>query len=58
MATPLGIETPAKSSKNKDKKPVKKLKGLDGIAMSGGNSSTDNKDQAGGNRLTQMFIQL
>ncbi|WOL14690.1 G-box-binding factor 3-like isoform X3 [Canna indica] len=49
MATPLSIEMPAKSSRSKDKELVKKLKGLDGLAISSGNGSTENKDQTDGN---------
>ncbi|CAL9085834.1 unnamed protein product [Musa acuminata var. zebrina] len=49
MATPLSVEMPAKSPRNKDRRLVKKLKGLDGLALSGGNGSTENRDQADGN---------
>ncbi|URE11425.1 Common plant regulatory factor, partial [Musa troglodytarum] len=48
LATPLSVEMPAKSSKNKDKSLVKKLKGLDGLALSGGNGIID-RDQVDGN---------
>ncbi|RRT83675.1 hypothetical protein B296_00017074 [Ensete ventricosum] len=50
MATPLSVEMPAKSLRNKDRRLVKRLKGLDGLAFSGGNGSTENRDQADGNR--------
>ncbi|URE23409.1 Common plant regulatory factor [Musa troglodytarum] len=49
MATPLSVEMPAKSPRNKDRRLVKKLKGLDGLALSGGNGSIENRDQADGN---------
>lgn len=58
MATPLSVEMPAKSPRNKDRRLVKKLKGLDGLALSGGNGSTENRDQADGNRLLQMLTQF
>ncbi|XP_065045218.1 G-box-binding factor 3-like isoform X1 [Musa acuminata AAA Group] len=49
LATPLSVEMPAKSSKHKDKSLVKKLKGLDGLALSGGNGIIEDRDQADGN---------
>ncbi|RWW88257.1 hypothetical protein BHE74_00002877 [Ensete ventricosum] len=53
MATPLNVEMPAKSPRNKDRRLVKRLKGLDGLAFSGGNGSTENRDQADGNRAKE-----
>ncbi|THU51602.1 hypothetical protein C4D60_Mb06t32750 [Musa balbisiana] len=49
LATPLSVEMPAKLSKHKDKSLVKKLKGLDGLALSGGNGIIEDRDQADGN---------
>ncbi|GAB2291066.1 Common plant regulatory factor [Dionaea muscipula] len=52
-STTLSIDTPPKSSANTDRGLMKKLKGFDGLAMSIGNSDTDNAEGAAENRLAQ-----
>ncbi|XP_010914262.1 G-box-binding factor 3 isoform X1 [Elaeis guineensis] len=43
MATPLSMEMPAKSPSNKDKGPLKKVKGFDGRAVAMGNGTAENR---------------
>jgi plant G-box-binding factor len=45
-ATPLSMDAPTKSSGNTDKGLMKKLKGFDGLAMSLGNDSSNNNNNA------------
>ncbi|XP_058096041.1 common plant regulatory factor 1 isoform X3 [Magnolia sinica] len=49
VATPLSIETPSKSSGNKDRGLMKKLKGFDGLAVSIGNGHSE-KETSGAAR--------
>ncbi|KAK9056135.1 hypothetical protein SSX86_027224 [Deinandra increscens subsp. villosa] len=47
MATPMSIDSPAKSSGNSDRGLMKKLKGFDGLAMSIGNGNEDGNSHSG-----------
>ncbi|KNA08201.1 hypothetical protein SOVF_164610 [Spinacia oleracea] len=53
VATPLSMDTPAKSPKNADKGFIKKLKGFNGLAMSIGNGNTEKTEGDVENRLSQ-----
>ncbi|KAK9280705.1 hypothetical protein L1049_014403 [Liquidambar formosana] len=52
-ATPMTIETPAKSSGNADRGLIKKLKGFDGLAMSIGNGNADSGEGRTDHGLSQ-----
>ncbi|MFS7932119.1 putative transcription factor bZIP family [Helianthus anomalus] len=47
IATPMSIDSPAKSSGNSDRGLMKKLKGFDGLAMSIGNGNDDGNSHSG-----------
>jgi len=47
IATPMSIDSPAKSSGNSDRGLLKKLKGFDGLAMSIGNGNEDGNSHSG-----------
>ncbi|KAJ0758773.1 putative transcription factor bZIP family [Helianthus annuus] len=47
IATPMSIDSPAKSSGNSDRGLMKKLKGFDGLAMSIGNGNDDGNSHRG-----------
>ncbi|KAK1420226.1 hypothetical protein QVD17_21650 [Tagetes erecta] len=47
IASPLSIDSPAKSSGNSDRGLMKKLKGFDGLAMSIGNGNDDGNSHSG-----------
>ncbi|XP_061349809.1 common plant regulatory factor 1-like [Gastrolobium bilobum] len=51
--TPSSIETPTKLSGNTDQGLVKKLKGIDGLAMSIGNCNAESAERGAENRLSQ-----
>ncbi|XP_021748041.1 common plant regulatory factor 1-like [Chenopodium quinoa] len=53
VATPLSMDTPAKSSENADKSLIKKLKGFDGLAMSIGNANAEKTEGDVENKLSQ-----
>lgn len=55
--TPLNTEAPTKSSGNADRGLAKKLKGLDGLAMSIGNASAESAEGGAERRPSQrLFI--
>ncbi|KAL8192594.1 hypothetical protein R6Q57_027779 [Mikania cordata] len=47
IASPMSIDSPAKSSGNSDRGLMKKLKGFDGLAMSIGNGNDDGNSHSG-----------
>ncbi|KAL2892057.1 Common plant regulatory factor 1 [Bienertia sinuspersici] len=53
VATPLSMDTPAKSPKNAESGLIKKLKGFDGLAMSIGNGDAGKTEGDAENRLSQ-----
>ncbi|KAF8380109.1 hypothetical protein HHK36_027580 [Tetracentron sinense] len=58
VATPLSIETPAKSSGNKDQGLMKKLKGFNGFSVSIGNGNSESAAGGSVGGLSQRFAYL
>lgn len=56
VANPSSMETPTKSSGNKDKALVKKLKGFDALEMSIGNGNADNTEGGADQSLNKRFV--
>lgn len=54
--TPLSTEAPTKSSGNTDQGLVKKLKGLDGLAMSIGNGNAESAEGGAEQGLSQRLV--
>ncbi|XP_043717012.1 G-box-binding factor 3-like isoform X2 [Telopea speciosissima] len=56
VATPFGVEPPAKSSTSKERGLMKKLKGFDGLAVSIGNDNAENALGGAIHRMSQRFV--
>lgn len=56
VANPSSMETPTKSSGNKDRGLVKKLKGFDVLEMSIGNGNAENAEGEADQILNKRFV--
>lgn len=56
VANPSSMETPTKSSGNKDRGLVKKLKGFDVLEMSIGNGNAENAEGGADQSLNKRFV--